>query len=209
VTERWVGSETLILRRLDRHQRNAPVRVDVDSPSVALCQRTDPKTGFSCDRRRSRSAGQSASGMSRINTRVRNATSSSVSAYGSPAISSYSIAAFVARPPRTGGTSPRTAGQSSATSMKTSEFTAHPPPTRQNRRRSISQRASAPTRPLTVRCAGRLRLIGGCGPAREEVERLLGLRAGLGGVDSDREAGIGGELHRLVGEGEVADERVV
>jgi hypothetical protein len=38
--------------------------------------------------------------MSRITTRVRNATSSSVSVYGSLAISSCSIAAFVARPAR-------------------------------------------------------------------------------------------------------------
>jgi hypothetical protein len=41
-----VGGETLILRRLDRHQRHTPVRVEVDAPSVALGQRTDSETGL-------------------------------------------------------------------------------------------------------------------------------------------------------------------
>ena len=37
-------------------------------------------------------------------------------------------------------------------------------------------------------------------PAGEQVQRLLRLRAGLGGVDEHRQAGIGDELHRLVRE---------
>jgi hypothetical protein len=46
-------------------------------------------------------------------------------------------------------------------------------------------------------------------PASEEVESLGGLRAGFGGVREDREAAIGGQLQHLVGQAEVADDRVV
>src|SRR5215212_11799464 len=51
----------------------------------------------------------------------------------------------------------------------------------------------------------------GCGgrPAREEVEVLRGRRAGFGGIGEHRQAVIGRDLHRLVGELEVADDRVV
>ncbi len=55
----------------------------------------------------------------------------------------------------------------------------------------------------------RLRLlVRGC-PAGEEVQRLLGLWAGLGGEDGDGEARVGRERHRLVGQLEIADESVM
>src|SRR5689334_7211032 len=51
---------------------------------------------------------------------------------------------------------------------------------------------------------------GGCGrPAGQQVERLLGRRPGLGGVDGDRRSAVGGRLHDLVGELELAHDRVV
>jgi hypothetical protein len=43
----------------------------------------------------------------------------------------------------------------------------------------------------------------------EQVQRLLRLRAGLGGVDEHRQAGIGDELHRLEAEVQLADEWMV
>ena len=39
------------------------------------------------------------------------------------------------------------------------------------------------------------------GPAREEVEGVRGAAAGLGGVDARGQAGVGGEVHGLVGRG--------
>src|SRR4051812_1770515 len=46
-------------------------------------------------------------------------------------------------------------------------------------------------------------------PAGEQVKRLLGGRAGLGGEDRDAQAVVGAELHRLVDEVELADDRMV
>src|SRR3954452_20163683 len=57
-----------------------------------------------------------------------------------------------------------------------------------------------------VKVAGRLRRRR---PACEQVERLLRGRAGFGGEDRDAQAVVGAELHRLVGEGELADDRMV
>lgn len=72
---------------------------------------------------------------------------------------------------------------------------------------------------LTLRVAaepsglvGRARRLGGVaggGPAAEELQRLLGAGAGLGRVDGDRQPGIGGEVHPVVAEGEIADDGVV
>jgi hypothetical protein len=45
-------------------------------------------------------------------------------------------------------------------------------------------------------------------PAGEQVERLRGLRARLGGVDEQRRAGIGDELHRLERDAQLPDDRV-
>jgi hypothetical protein len=47
---------------------------------------------------------------------------------------------------------------------------------------------------------GRLGLLRAGGLAGEEVEGLLGSRAGLGAVGEQHQAGVGGELHGLVGE---------
>jgi hypothetical protein len=47
----------------------------------------------------------------------------------------------------------------------------------------------------------------GC-PAGEERQRLLGLRAGLGGVEQQRETRVGGQLHRLEAHVEIADDGV-
>jgi hypothetical protein len=53
-------------------------------------------------------------------------------------------------------------------------------------------------------------LLDGCsGPASEEAERLRGLGTGLGGPDHEHLPRVGGEVHAVVGEGEVTDERVV
>ena len=48
----------------------------------------------------------------------------------------------------------------------------------------------------------------GC-PAAEELQRLLGARAGLGGVGEDRQPGVGGEVQPVVGQVEVADDGMV
>src|SRR4051794_15942257 len=47
-----------------------------------------------------------------------------------------------------------------------------------------------------------------CRPAGEQVERLLGRRAGLGGEDGDAQV-VGAELHRLVDEVELTDDGMV
>ena len=52
-------------------------------------------------------------------------------------------------------------------------------------------------------------LINGRRPAREQGERVRASASdGFGGVDEQGQAGVGGELQRLVGEVEVADDRV-
>ncbi len=56
---------------------------------------------------------------------------------------------------------------------------------------------------------GSVGLVEGRGPACEEVERLGGLRAGLGGVGEDGETAVSGQLQHLVGQAEVAHDRVV
>ena len=55
----------------------------------------------------------------------------------------------------------------------------------------------------------RLRLIERRRPAPEEVERLLGLGAGLSGVREDGKVGVSPELHHLERQAEVSDDRVV
>ena len=45
-------------------------------------------------------------------------------------------------------------------------------------------------------------------PTGEQVQRLLGSRAGLGGVDEHRQAGVGDELHRLEAQDELSYERM-
>ena len=47
------------------------------------------------------------------------------------------------------------------------------------------------------------------GPAGEQLQPVLGRGAGFGGVGEQRESGIGRQFHRLVGELEVADHRMV
>jgi hypothetical protein len=59
-----------------------------------------------------------------------------------------------------------------------------------------------------VICTGGL-LVGCGGPASEEAERFGGPGSGLGGPDGERLPGVGGELHAVVGEAEVADDGVV
>ena len=51
---------------------------------------------------------------------------------------------------------------------------------------------------------GGVGLVEGRGPAREEVECLGGLPAGLGGVGEDGETAVGGQLQHLLREAEVA-----
>jgi hypothetical protein len=58
----------------------------------------------------------------------------------------------------------------------------------------------------SVRRVGRLGPVERRPPAGEEVQRLLGLRAGLGYVDRHRQTCIGCELNRVVAQGEVADD---
>ena len=59
-----------------------------------------------------------------------------------------------------------------------------------------------------VRGAGDSGLVGCCRPAREQVQRLLGFRAELRGVDGDRQTRIRGELHRFIAERQLTDQRV-
>src|SRR5829696_4300891 len=54
-----------------------------------------------------------------------------------------------------------------------------------------------------------LLLLDGGGPAAEEVERFVRFGAGLRCESQEVQAGIGGELHHLEGEGEIADDGVV
>src|SRR3954454_2299714 len=60
-----------------------------------------------------------------------------------------------------------------------------------------------------VRSLDRIRRLEPRRPARQEVQRLCGLRARLCHVDVDRQARIGCELEAVVVEAEVADDRVV
>jgi hypothetical protein len=59
-----------------------------------------------------------------------------------------------------------------------------------------------------VICTGDL-LVECGGPASEEAERLRGLGSGFGGPDHEHLPRVGGEVHPVVGEGEVADDGVV
>src|SRR5215216_3690576 len=54
-----------------------------------------------------------------------------------------------------------------------------------------------------------LLLLDGGGPTAEEVERFVRFGAGLRCEGQEVQAGIGGELHHLEGEGEIADDGVV
>jgi hypothetical protein len=47
------------------------------------------------------------------------------------------------------------------------------------------------------------------GPASEEAERLRRFGSGFGGPDHEHLPRVGGEVHPVVGEGEVADDGVV
>ena len=49
----------------------------------------------------------------------------------------------------------------------------------------------------SVRRVGRFRLVEGCCPAREEVERVLEWGTGLGAVGGERQTSVGRELHCL------------
>src|SRR5215216_6507043 len=60
-----------------------------------------------------------------------------------------------------------------------------------------------------VRHVCRLRLVERGRPAREEVQRLLGLRTGLSGVRQDGETGVGPELHHLERQAEISDDWVM
>ncbi len=62
---------------------------------------------------------------------------------------------------------------------------------------------------LAVRHACGFDLIECRRPACEEVQRLLRLRTGLGGVDEQHQACVGCKPHRLESEFEVADDRVM
>src|SRR4029450_14070754 len=73
---------------------------------------------------------------------------------------------------------------------------------------SQSSGPAAVSRLFLVICTGRI-LVWCRRPAGEQVQRLLRLGAGLGGVDGHRQAGIGYELHRLEGEVQLADDRVM
>lgn len=56
-------------------------------------------------------------------------------------------------------------------------------------------------------CQGLGTLLGGsCHPTGEQVEAFLTVRAGLRGVDEQRQPGFVGEFESYVGQGEVADE---
>src|SRR5215469_13612337 len=48
----------------------------------------------------------------------------------------------------------------------------------------------------------------GGGPAGQELERVFGGGTGLGGVEGQHEAGLGWEVHRVVGNFDHADDRV-
>src|SRR6478736_3728972 len=63
--------------------------------------------------------------------------------------------------------------------------------------------------PGALRNTRRLDLVERHRPAREEVERLLGLGAHLGGEGEHRQPGVAGELHRLVAQLEVTDDWVM
>src|SRR5215210_7936591 len=70
-------------------------------------------------------------------------------------------------------------------------------------------RGQAGASALAVGHVCRLRLVERRRPAREEVQRLLGLRTGLSGVRQDGETGVGPELHHLERQAEISDDRVV
>src|SRR3954454_3701323 len=54
----------------------------------------------------------------------------------------------------------------------------------------------------------RLQALLGCGPARKELDALFAGRAGVRAVGDHGEADVCGELHRLVRQVQVADDRV-
>src|SRR5438552_6353700 len=69
---------------------------------------------------------------------------------------------------------------------------------------AVSRSASA-----LVGCAHRLNSVGGGGPAAEELERLFGARAGLGGVGEDRQPVVCGEVQPVKAQAELADDGMV
>src|SRR3954454_14525657 len=80
--------------------------------------------------------------------------------------------------------------------------------------RSCSSGGDRPQRLGIIRASAEvcraLRLgVGGGGPAAEELQRVCGAAAGLGGVGDECEAGVGGEVESVVGQVEVADDGVV
>ena len=64
-------------------------------------------------------------------------------------------------------------------------------------------------RSLAVGHVRRFRFVERGRPAREEVQRLFGPRAGLSGVRQDGETGVGPELRHLKRQAEISDDRVV
>src|SRR6478672_2422388 len=60
-----------------------------------------------------------------------------------------------------------------------------------------------------VGCGRGLGGVDGRCPAAEELQRVLGARAGLGGVGEERQAGVGGEVQPVEAQAELADDLMV
>jgi hypothetical protein len=56
-----------------------------------------------------------------------------------------------------------------------------------------------------VGCGRQLGAVERCRPAAEELQRILGARAGLGGVGEDRQPGVCGEVEPVEAQVELAD----
>ena len=83
-----------------------------------------------------------------------------------------------------------------------------PPQCRDAWNAESSHRSLAPAQASPAGGSGLLLFDGG-GPAAEEVERFVRFGAGLSCEGQEVQAGVGGELHHLEGEGQLADDRVV